>query len=300
MRPATAVRTLLLSLLAATSRARAQTLTLLDTAVLAAPRLVEASGIAVSRSYPGIYWTHNDSGDDPLLYTTDSSGADLGRVRVAGASAIDWEDIALGPCVIAPGHCLYVGDTGDNRARRRSATIYRLHEPSPPRGAADTVRTVPLLDSIVIRYPDGPHDVETIAITPGGTIYLVSKPRSGEPHAFAIDASRSASPVVDLGPLAIETGVVRGRMVTGGTVTADGRWLLVRTYIGLHAFRIETDGRLTAAWSREGLPLPVVEAQGEGIDLDDQGRIVLISERGQFDHAILSRLTLTPPLAAGP
>ena len=296
VRPVLAVRVLFLCLLAVTARARAQTLTLLDTAVLAAPRLVEASGIAVSRSYPGIYWTHNDSGDDPLLYTTDSSGADLGRVRVAGATAIDWEDIALGPCAVAPGDCLYVADTGDNRLRRRSATIYRLHEPAPPRSAADTVRAVPLLDSIVVRYPDGPHDVETIAVTPAGTIYLVTKPRSGAPHAFALDARRPTAPLVDLGPLDIETSVIRGRMVTGGTVSRDGRWLLARTYVSLHAFRIGADGRLTAAWARNGLALPVVEAQGEGIDLDASGRIVLISERGQFDHAILSRLTLTPSL----
>jgi hypothetical protein len=300
VRPNMTFRVLLLCLPTLAPGVRAQTLALLDTAVLAAPRLREASGLAVSRTHPGIYWVHNDSGDQPLLYTTDSTGADLGRVRVAGATAVDWEDIALGPCVVAPGDCLYVGDTGDNRLRRRSVTIYRLHEPSPPRHALDTLRVVTLLDSIVVRYPDGPHDAEALAISPSGKLYLVTKPRSGEPHVFVIDAGRPATPIVDGGPLDVETNLVRGRMVTGGTITVDGRWMLLRTYVSLHAFRIGEDGRLTAAWPREGLPLPVVEAQGEGIDLDAQGRIVLISERGQSDHATLSRLTLTPPVAAGP
>ena len=300
MRPWTTLVAPLLCLSAATTGAHAQALALLDTAVLAAPRLVEASGLAASRSHPGIYWAHNDSGDDPLLYTTDSTGADLGRVRLAGAAAVDWEDIALGPCMVTPGDCLYVGDTGDNRVRRRSVTIYRLREPAPPRHALDTLRTVPLLDSIVVRYPDQPHDVEAVAVSPGGQIYLVTKPRSGEPHAFVLDAGHPAPAAVDLGPLDIETNAVRGRQVTGGTVSADGRWMLLRTYVSLHAFRIEPDGRLAAAWPRAGLPLPVIETQGEGIDLDAEGRIVLISERGQSDHATLSRLTLTPPLPIGP
>jgi hypothetical protein len=60
-------------------------LDLLDTAVLRAPRLIESSGAAPSHSFPGVIWTHNDSGDDARLYATDSAGDDLGSVLVAGA-----------------------------------------------------------------------------------------------------------------------------------------------------------------------------------------------------------------------
>ena len=36
------------------------------------PREVrESSGLAVSRAYPGVFWTHNDSGDRPRLYALD-------------------------------------------------------------------------------------------------------------------------------------------------------------------------------------------------------------------------------------
>src|SRR5205809_4863299 len=92
-------------------------------AAFQSPRLVESSGAAVSRAYPGVLWTHNDSGDQPYLYATDVRGRDWGRLRVADARAVDWEDIALGPCParttpVVSGTCLYIADTGAKRATR--------------------------------------------------------------------------------------------------------------------------------------------------------------------------------------
>ena len=43
--------------------------------------VTEASGIAVSRKYPGTLWMHNDSGGDAIVYATDFSGNDLGGIR---------------------------------------------------------------------------------------------------------------------------------------------------------------------------------------------------------------------------
>jgi len=40
-------------------------------ATFQSPRLIESSGVAVSHTYPGVLWTHNDSGDGPYLYATD-------------------------------------------------------------------------------------------------------------------------------------------------------------------------------------------------------------------------------------
>src|SRR5438876_6301733 len=70
-------------------------------ATFQSPRLVESSGVAVSRAYPGVLWTHNDSGDGPYLYATDLRGTDRGALLVPGAQAIDWEDMSLGPCPVA-------------------------------------------------------------------------------------------------------------------------------------------------------------------------------------------------------
>src|SRR5256714_12718612 len=94
------------------------------------PRLVESSGVAVSRAHAGVVWTHNDSGDGPYLYATDLRGTDRGALLVPGAQAIDWEDMSLGPCpVVFPmqSHpCLYLADTGDNLEFRPFVTIYAI------------------------------------------------------------------------------------------------------------------------------------------------------------------------------
>src|SRR5205085_1640483 len=73
--------------------------------VLAAPGLTESSGIVASRIHPGVYWTHNDSGNPPELFAVDERGRNLGVWRVSGASNVDWEDISSD----AAGH-LIIGD----------------------------------------------------------------------------------------------------------------------------------------------------------------------------------------------
>ena len=118
--------------------------------VAAAPvalgELPEASGVAVSRRSPGVLWAINDSGQ-PVLFALDSSGTVKGKVRVAGASVDDWEDIAVGPC--PGGSCLYVADIGDNHARRSHVTIYgspsrhrRMPRPPSRKCFAPRIRTV--------------------------------------------------------------------------------------------------------------------------------------------------------------
>src|SRR5262245_26085772 len=44
--------------------------------------LLESSGVAVSATQPGVLFTINDSGNEPLLFATDSTGADRGVWRV--------------------------------------------------------------------------------------------------------------------------------------------------------------------------------------------------------------------------
>ena len=44
----------------------------------------------------------------------------------------DWEAIAVGPC--GSRTCLFVGDIGDNKARRKHITIHRVTEPADLNG----------------------------------------------------------------------------------------------------------------------------------------------------------------------
>src|SRR5262249_3978534 len=115
------------------------------------PALRELSGLAASRVHAGVYYAHNDSGDRARVVALDARGSALGEFRLAGATATDWEDIAVGPC--PRGSCVYLADTGDNDANRPEIALYRVEEPPAPRAHAAPVDVA--FERFAFRYPDG-------------------------------------------------------------------------------------------------------------------------------------------------
>jgi len=263
-----------------------QAATAVQTGRFASPRVVESSGVAVSRAHPGILWTHNDSGDGPYLYATDLRGSDLGFLLVPGAEARDWEDMALGPCPTRAGTCVYLGDTGDNAEGRASVTVYAVPEPDPPTGPGDTLRTTAAPAVLQLRYPDGAHDVEAIFVSPrDSALYFVSKGRSGRIGLYRVARSEWKAPpegvvtaervqVLDILP---DPGA--GRWVTSAGIRPDGRLVAIRTYGEIYLFRTGGGGRLTPARERPcdlgGLNEP---GGGEAIDFLDDSTLVVTSE----------------------
>jgi hypothetical protein len=260
---------------------------LLLQATFQSPRVVESSGVAASRAYPGVLWTHNDSGDGPYLYATTLDGRDLGWLLVPGAEAIDWEDIALGPCPAAFAErgltCLYLADTGDNGEDRRYVTIYAVPEPRPPQAPSDTLRTTSAPAILRLRYPDGSHDVEAIFVAPRDTaLFLVSKGRRGPIRVYRVnsdswlkrDETATATLVqrLDLRP-----SPEAGRVITSAAIRRDGRLVALRTYNEIFLFYPGVGGRLTPA--RE-TPCDVagLESLGEAIDYLNDTTLVLTSE----------------------
>lgn len=198
--------------------------------------LSELSGIVRSPSTPARYWSFNDSGHDASLFATDSTGRSGGRVRVTGATNVDWEAIAAGPC--GDGACLYIGDVGDNDADRQRVRIWRVREPDA--GSDNTDRAVALEFS----YADGPHDVEAIWLSPDTSIWLVTKrplrdggQRFRSALLFRLPASawRGATPavaeLVDSLPLTPRKGD-SDTWVTDAAFAADDRGarVAIRTY----------------------------------------------------------------------
>lgn len=277
---------------------RAPRLELLDTAVLRSPRLLESSGAAPSHRVRGVVWTHNDSGHEPRLYATDSAGDDLGSILVAGAENVDWEDLGSGPCPDHRSWCLYPADIGDNQHNRDHIVVYRLTEPEPPRDRTDTARRVPLESATALRYPDRPHNAEALAVDLSGRIFIITKELSKPPLVFLAprrDAEQRPGDVDTLrllGTLALAPSFSRLRMVTGAGVSPDGTVLVVRTYSSLHFFRLRADSLPTPITSPMGLTIPVVEPQGEGVAFLGPALLVLTTEQGHADHAIVSRVRI--------
>ncbi|MDX1934833.1 MAG: hypothetical protein SFU56_19720 [Capsulimonadales bacterium] len=219
---------------------------------LQAGYLREVSGIAESRRNPGLFWVHNDSGDGPFLYGVDRTGRTRAVFRIPGAEAIDWEDMAIGPGPDGKGHCLYLGDIGDNRRERKYGTIYRVPEPSISSvvGSRTTPRPVP--GNVVrrhFRYPDGPHNAEALLCHPQtGVLYIVTKEESGvsRVYRFPVERTPSSQPItlLPVGRISLPPeNHPFPRLVTGGAIAPDGRRVALRTYDALYELRMPRGAR---------------------------------------------------------
>jgi hypothetical protein len=272
---------------------------LLLQATIQSPRLIESSGVAVSRTHPDVLWSHNDSGDGPYLYATDLRGTDRGRLLVSGAGAVDWEDMALGPCPVAfvlqtrpsrqiAGACIYLADTGDNREIRPFVTIYAIPEPEPPAGPGDTLGVTRAAAILHLRYPDGAHDVEGVYVSPrDSALYLVSKgfqPRTairvyrvGREAWSGEDTTRAVAAATLVQTLDITPSREAGRVVTGAAIRPDGRVVALRTYNEIFLFYPGVGGRLSPARDR-ACNIAGIDFGGEAIDFLTESTFVLTSE----------------------
>jgi hypothetical protein len=255
-------------------------------ATFSSKRLNESSGVAVSRLHPGVIWTHNDSGDEPAVYAVDLDGSVRGMVLLRGARAVDWEDIAISVCPGGSGSCIYIADTGDNKERRRDASIYILPEPAEVRGRqlADARR-------VVLQYPNGPRDVEALAVRRSGEAILITKGRSGPVELYRIDPAelqRDSARVDMWTSLPIVPQRMIGRLVTGAALHSSDSLIVVRTYtqifyFGLSTFPAEVSLKATC-W------LGAYEPQGEAVDFLDDSTLVLSSEGSKGRPAGMSKV----------
>ena len=103
-----------------------------DAGTVTSKDLAELSGIAASRRNPGVWWVHNDSGDSrPVLRGRPTRRSCSSTIDVDGATAVDWEDIAVGPPATEAGAAsVYLADIGDNSRNRADITVYRVVEPA--------------------------------------------------------------------------------------------------------------------------------------------------------------------------
>lgn len=256
-----------------------------EIAQVAVRGLTESSGLAASRSRPGVFWTHNDSGDEPWLYAFDRSGKNRGRVRVRGAKAFDWEALSLGPGPKPQVDYLYIGEIGDNDRARKELLVYRV--PEPPAGATQTETA----ETLRFTFPDGPHDAEALMVHPAsGDLYIVTKAR-GMDSATAV--YKAAAPLkagkavalkhltdVDL-PDASPFTLLVGR-ISGGDISPDGKRVIVCDYFGAYeAVLPDGSGNFDAIWKARWNTLEVPgRRQGEAICYRHDGKAVLATSEG--------------------
>ena len=215
-------------------------------AKLANSAIDESSGLACSRRHPGLFWTHNDSGDEARVYLTDARGRDLGSCLLTGVIAYDWEDIVS--FERAGKSYLLLCDVGNNG---RAAAVQMLHlveEPpaDPKRGV--TLEKVPVVQTIFYSYEDDHRDCEAVAVDPtSDTLLFVTRELALKCLVYALPW-----PKVDAEKAWVARRIASLELlpVTAMDVSPDGRRAIVLTYANAYEYVRQQDEDWAAAFAR--------------------------------------------------
>ena len=248
----------------------------------------ESSGIVASRTTPGMYWTHNDSGDGPFIYAFDDRGHSRGVWRVTGSVADDWEGIAAGPGPTAGTNYLYIGDIGDNGGTRSQIIVYRVPEPiiaaSEESRGKKSAQLTEVADVLRLRYPDGRHDSEALLVHPvTGKIYVITKIEFGNARVYEADPTQAAGVIqlARVGELSVPT--VFGGMITGGDISPDGLRVALCDYLqGYEIVLPDASSAFNLVWKQPLRPIALGQReQGEAIGYRLDGKALLATSEGR-------------------
>ena len=207
----------------------------------------EASGLAASRLNENVLWTHNDNGDSARIFAITTDAELLGIYNLKNnARNHDWEDIAIGPGPATGVSYIYIGDIGDNTAKRNTIQVYRIPEPvvtnasNPPNpNNAPSFNITSNIEQFNFKYPDGKHNAETLMVDPiSKDLFIVAKTvtRPDSANIRRVYVCRAASLVTNQTiTLQFVASVVSkapgstSNRPTGGDISADGSLIAMKT-----------------------------------------------------------------------
>lgn len=240
-------------------------------ALVASPALTEVSGLVRSIEHAGIFWVHNDSGDTARFFAIDTQGAIRGVYLLDDVLAIDWEDLAIRPDDDGHG-VLYLGDIGDNAGHRPHGTVHVVAEPRALSGTVDAPTRLQA-SAMSFTYPDGRHNAETLLVEPDGSLLVLTKASGGVTHIYRLPADLPSPPTGTahkVGEIVFGVEPLPGdRLLTGGDLSADGRTLVLRTYLRTWLWTLADGEPVEDALLRPPCTAPAPpEGQGEAIGFD--------------------------------
>ena len=263
----------------------------------------ESSGLAVSSSRVGVLYTHDDSGGAAVVHAITTLGDVLGGHPLPKGWNNDWEALEAGPCPASgsldpTASCLYVGDLGDNRAKRPRVVVRVVEEPA---ASAEVGTPLSLVDSWKLRYPDGPQDAEALLVHPrSGAVDVLTKRLDGQSRIYRVPANsvpQQEQVLEALGSLSV-TSWADDPLVTGAAWSPSGDTVVVRTYTSLGVWTVDPctpDGW----WTRP--PDQVLAAprsrQGEAVAVGPDGQIFTTSEGHPMPLFVQACLEPGPPRA---
>ena len=185
----------------------------------------EASGLAASQLSTNVLWTHNDAGDTNRIFAINGQGVFLGSFTLAGATNVDYEDIAIGKGPVPGTSYIYVGDIGDNAETRTNIKLYRTAEPVVSATGGDQSATLTSVDIITLNYPDGAHNAETLLLDPlSGDLTIVTKHTTNVNRVYQAAAPGPGDQTINLE----FKGVMSWATALGGDVSSSGLEILIK------------------------------------------------------------------------
>ena len=252
----------------------------------------ESSGIAISRNNPGIFWTHNDSGNDPIIYGINPGFGIVARIRLLDVEGRDLEDIAVAPCSIEvpTKYCIFVADIGDNWFARGTKEldfpkIYIIEEPTL--GTFSKQINIGINPKLLrVAYEDNkPYNAEGFAVTENLDLLIITKGDTREdtaklyrlPYETWIDNYDTKEPIY----LNFEDNLIRVssrfQRVTAATYL-DGI-LAIKTPLHIYFYKAsELKNNIDWVEYRPACFFPELSINGEALDMLDHNTVVLSSE----------------------
>ncbi|GAC1464503.1 MAG: hypothetical protein NVSMB9_03220 [Isosphaeraceae bacterium] len=234
------------------------------------PAIREVSGIVKSRTYPGIFWVHNDSANPPFLFAIRRDGS-LVREYTVSVPNIDWEDIATDD----QGH-LYVGDIGNNFGLLPVRAIYQLDEPNP---FQEGTRSISVKTACYYRFPPkGQFDAEGLVID-GERALVVAKSRERVGATVYSLPLRPPAPLLRPAiPQRVATLKGFREPVTGASLSSNGQRLVVCSLHSIGIFERDPSEGWRALSRKSFRPVD----QFEAVTWDGDDLILAGENRGLF------------------
>jgi|GEM_PF-377287 len=244
-----------------------------DVMVMSDSTLTSTGGLAAD-PVRGVYWTMNSHEASGVVHAVASGGQVVGQVTFdAAPTAV--EGLAVLDSLI------YVGDIGDPDLTRQSITVYRLEGVSLGSDAPYSQWT--------LHYPDGPHDAETMMVSPRGNIYIVTK---GDPGGV----------YYVIAPDTYEADLTMERLGDAPAWVTDGAFLdsetaVVRTYtsvlvMNMFDFTVSASAATPSQPAGESLSTTL---DGSGLLLGSKDDLSLVEAALPTSLASLPAAPSTPP-----
>ena len=239
------------------------------------PALDEISGIIASINNPGMFWVHNDSGDEAKVYLIDSAARLMCSFQLEGVEAKDIEDIAW---VELEGQSYVVlADIGDNLAERSNLFLYVFPEPVLKKGVKQDSIAKASISIKQSKYPGKARDAEAVFIDPlDKQFYLISK-REFRSSLYSADIFKEKKQIYLLNP----RFSFPFTFITAADISSKRDAVIMKNLTSIFYWPIGRNDSLLEALKKQPLPIPYEpEPQGEAITFDRKSDgFFTISER---------------------